>query len=123
GGGSGHAPAHRGADSLADRGAAAPPGEGLLVHAQFPEPPGRADAARGQTALVALLAQHRVPLIEDDVYAELYFTAKRPLPAKAYDREGWVMHCSSFSKSLAPGYRVGWVSGGRFAQQVERLKL
>jgi len=74
-------------------------------------------------ALVALLAQHRVPLIEDDVYAELYFTAKRPLPAKAYDREGWVMHCSSFSKSLAPGYRVGWVSGGRFAQQVERLKL
>lgn len=33
------------------------------------------------------------------------------------------MHCSSFSKSLAPGYRVGWVAGGRYAEQIERLKL
>jgi DNA-binding transcriptional MocR family regulator len=74
-------------------------------------------------ALVELLASHRVPLIEDDVYAELYFGERAALPAKAYDRDGMVMHCSSFSKCLAPGYRVGWVAAGRFAQQVERLKL
>jgi DNA-binding transcriptional MocR family regulator len=74
-------------------------------------------------ALVALLARHGVPLIEDDVYAELYFGARRPAPAKAFDRHGLVMHCSSFSKSLAPGYRVGWCAPGRFAQQVARLKL
>lgn len=73
--------------------------------------------------LVALLARHQVPLVEDDVYAELHFGVRRPLPAKAFDREGWVMHCSSFSKSLAPGYRVGWVAAGRFAREVERLKL
>ena len=89
----------------------------------FQNPLGALMPAESKRALVALLAKHQVPLIEDDVYAELYFSAKRPLPAKAYDREGWVMHCSSFSKSLAPGYRVGWVSGGRFAQKVERLKL
>src|SRR6218665_3710457 len=59
--------------------------------------------------LGALLARHQVPLIEDDVYAELHFGAQAPLPAKAFDAQGLVMHCSSFSKSLAPGYRVGWV--------------
>ena len=74
-------------------------------------------------AMVELLAKHQVPLIEDDVYGELYFGVSRPLPAKAYDRHGLVMHCSSFSKCLAPGYRVGWVAAGRFAQQVQRLKL
>ena len=74
-------------------------------------------------ALVALLARHKVPLIEDDVYGELYFGLRRPLPAKAFDRQGLVMHCSSFSKCLAPGYRGGWVAAGRFAQKVQRLKL
>jgi DNA-binding transcriptional MocR family regulator len=74
-------------------------------------------------ALVELLARYAVPLIEDDVYGELYFGLRRPLPAKAFDRQGLVMHCSSFSKCLAPGYRVGWVAAGRFAQQVLRLKL
>ena len=74
-------------------------------------------------ALVALLARHEVPLIEDDVYAELYFGAKRPPPAKAFDRQGLVLHCSSFSKCLSPGYRVGWVVPGRFTQAVRRHKL
>lgn len=74
-------------------------------------------------ALVSKLAEYHIPLIEDDVYGELYFGAQRPVPAKAFDSSGLVMHCGSFSKSLAPGYRVGWVVAGRFAKQVERLKL
>lgn len=74
-------------------------------------------------ALVSLLTRYDVPLIEDDVYGELYFGDKRPVPAKAFDTKGLVMHCSSFSKSLAPGYRVGWASPGRYAKKVERLKL
>ena len=73
--------------------------------------------------LVQLLAEHRVPLIEDDVYGELYFGPQKPRPAKAWDRSGLVMHCSSFSKSLAPGYRVGWVAAGSFAKDVARRKL
>jgi DNA-binding transcriptional MocR family regulator len=73
--------------------------------------------------LVALLARHQIPLIEDDVYGELHFAPHRPPPAKAFDGEGLVMHCSSFSKSLAPGYRVGWVAAGRHATAVQRLKL
>jgi DNA-binding transcriptional MocR family regulator len=74
-------------------------------------------------AVVELLAAHDVPLIEDDVYGELYFGSKRPLPAKAWDKKGLVMHCSSFSKSLAPGYRVGWAVPGRYTRNVARLKL
>jgi DNA-binding transcriptional MocR family regulator len=73
--------------------------------------------------LVALLARHEVPLIEDDVYAELHFGRERARPAKGWDRAGLVMHCGSFSKSLAPGYRVGWCAPGRFARSVERGKL
>jgi DNA-binding transcriptional MocR family regulator len=61
-------------------------------------------------ALVELLARHELPLIEDDVYAELYFGERRPAPAKAFDTQGLVLHCSSFSKCLAPGYRIGWAS-------------
>jgi DNA-binding transcriptional MocR family regulator len=72
--------------------------------------------------VVKLLAERDIPLIEDDVYGELYFGADRPRPAKAFDRSGRVLHCSSFSKSLAPGYRVGWAAPGRYARPVERAK-
>jgi DNA-binding transcriptional MocR family regulator len=73
--------------------------------------------------LVALLARHEVPLIEDDVYGDLAFGPARPSTAKAYDKKGLVLLCSSFSKTLAPGYRVGWIVPGRFQQKVERLKF
>lgn len=89
----------------------------------FQNPTGASLSDEKKKALVELLTAHQVPLIEDDVYRELYFGDVPPKPAKAYDTDGWVMHCSSFSKCLAPGYRVGWVSAGRFSEQVKRLKL
>jgi DNA-binding transcriptional MocR family regulator len=73
--------------------------------------------------LVQLLAKHGIPLVEDDVYAELYFGDERPKPAKAFDRKGLVLSCGSFSKSLAPGYRLGWVAAGQFASAVQRRKV
>jgi DNA-binding transcriptional MocR family regulator len=85
-------------------------------------PLGASMPAETRKQVAQLLARHQKPLIEDDVYAELYFGSQRPLPVKSFDREGWVMHCSSFSKSLAPGYRLGWAAAGRFAREVERLK-
>ncbi|MEK6297857.1 MAG: PLP-dependent aminotransferase family protein, partial [Paraburkholderia tropica] len=89
----------------------------------FHNPTGVTLSDAKKKALVDLLAQHDVPLIEDDVYGELHFSPDYPKPAMAFDRHGLVMHCSSFSKTLAPGYRVGWVSAGRFAERVQRLKL
>ncbi len=73
--------------------------------------------------LVRLLESRDVPLIEDDVYAELYFGAQRPRAAKAFEKKGQVLHCGSFSKCLAPGYRVGWVAAGRFARDIQRRKV
>ncbi len=89
----------------------------------FQNPLGSSMPDVNRQALAEMLAASSIPLIEDDVYAELYFGEERPRPAKAFDRAGSIMHCSSFSKSLAPGYRVGWVAAGRYAQRIERLKL
>lgn len=89
----------------------------------FQNPLGSLLSDEKKKALVEIITKHQVPLIEDDVYSELYFGTKRPTPAKTFDTEGLVMHCSSFSKCLAPGYRVGWVAPGKYLQAVERLKL
>jgi DNA-binding transcriptional MocR family regulator len=78
------------------------------------------DAAKKR--LVELLAEKNVPLIEDHIYAELQFGGASPRPAKAFDRTGNVMLCSSFSKTLCPGLKVGWVEPARWRDQVRMLK-
>jgi DNA-binding transcriptional MocR family regulator len=72
--------------------------------------------------LVDLLAKRDIPLIEDDLYGELHFGPVRPKAAKAFDRKGLVLYCSSFSKCLWPGARVGWAAAGRFHDKVSVLK-
>ena len=93
----------------------------FMSHLQ--NPIGASMSKERKQALYQLLKQHQVPMLEDDVYAELYFGSAPPAPVKAFDDEGLVIHCGSFSKCLAPGYRVGWVTGGRYAQAISRLKL
>ncbi len=72
--------------------------------------------------LVALVTRLGVALIEDDVYGELAHNDTRPRPAKAFDRRGHVMLCSSVSKSLAPGLRVGWIVPGKYQSRTELVK-
>lgn len=72
--------------------------------------------------LCTLINRYNIPLIEDDIYGELYFGKKRPRTCKYYDTKGLVMHCSSLSKSLAPGYRIGWVLPGKFLDEVKFMK-
>lgn len=73
--------------------------------------------------LVEILSRHQVTLIEDDVYSELYFGSEKPLPAKAFEQQQSVLLCSSFSKNLVAGFRVGWVVAGQHAQRIQRLQL
>jgi DNA-binding transcriptional MocR family regulator len=89
----------------------------------FQNPLGATMPEAKKRELVALLESRGVPLIEDDVYAELYFGDDRPRPAKAFESKGGVLNCGSFSKCLAPGYRLGWVAAGRFASDVQKRKI
>lgn len=73
--------------------------------------------------LMLLLNTHDVALVEDDVYAEVYFGRERPKPIKYWDTRGQSLLCSSFSKCLAPGFRVGWVVAGPHAERIQRLQL
>ncbi len=72
--------------------------------------------------LVTMLAERDIPMIEDDVYGSVYFGDKAPRAAKSYDLNNLVLSCSSFSKSLAPGYRIGWVLAGRYKNRIRELK-
>lgn len=94
-----------------------------LLVTNFSNPLGSCMPDPHKEALVKLLGRREIPLIEDDIYGDLCFGALRPKTAKAYDRQGLVLLCSSFSKTLAPGYRVGWAAPGRFQAQVESLKF
>ncbi|MFT2097508.1 PLP-dependent aminotransferase family protein [Marinomonas sp. 2405UD66-6] len=63
--------------------------------------------------------QHNFTIIEDDVYGELSYFDKRERALKADDQNSNVIYCSSFSKSIAPGFRIGWIVGGKFQAQIE----
>jgi DNA-binding transcriptional MocR family regulator len=89
----------------------------------FQNPLGSLMPRERKRELVELLARHDVPLIEDDVYGELFFDEERPPPARAFDTGARVLHCSSFSKCLAPGFRIGWVAAGRHAHDIAKRKL
>ncbi len=93
-----------------------------LIVPNFSNPTGAVMPEERKKRLVQLLAEHELPLIEDDIYGDLAHVAPRPKAAKSYDRKGLVMLCSSFSKTLAPGYRVGWAVPGRWREQIEHLK-
>jgi DNA-binding transcriptional MocR family regulator len=98
------------------------PVRACLVLATFNNPLGGAMPDEKKRALVELLARHDIPLIEDDVYGDLSYAPQRPFTCKAFDKKGLVLLCSSFSKTLAPGYRVGWIVPGRYQEKIETLK-
>lgn len=73
--------------------------------------------------LVSLLEHAGIPLIEDDVYGDLAGEGQRPPACKAFDQSGNVIYCSSLSKTLAPGWRIGWIAAGRYHDQVLQARM
>lgn len=73
--------------------------------------------------IAKLLHEHQVYMIEDDVYQELYYGAQKPLPMKYFDQHNYVLHCSSFSKTIGMGTRIGWVHVGKFSNAIQHLQL
>jgi DNA-binding transcriptional MocR family regulator len=98
------------------------PIKACVVIPNFNNPLGGCMPDENKKKLVELITKHNIPLIEDDIYGELYFGRNRPRTCKYYDTKGLVMHCSSLSKSLSPGYRIGWTIPGKFIEQVKQIK-
>jgi DNA-binding transcriptional MocR family regulator len=98
------------------------PIKAVIVTPNFNNPSGSCLPDDQKQKLVSLINKYNIPLIEDDIYGELYYGKNRPRTCKYFDTRGLVMHCSSLSKSLAPGYRIGWVIPGKFLEEVKLIK-
>lgn len=100
------------------------PIKAAILTPNFQNPLGSLMSDENKEKTVQLCSKFGVALIEDDIYAELKFEGQRPSALKAFDKKGEVIFCSSFSKTLAPGYRVGWmISPKNMAATLERLKF
>jgi len=94
-----------------------------LLVSNFNNPLGSCMPDEHKKEVVKLLSEKNIPLIEDDLYGDVYFGKSRPVPCKFYDEAGTVLWCGSVSKTLAPGYRVGWTAPGKFKDKIIHQKL
>lgn len=92
--------------------------QAVVLISNFNNPLGSCIPDEAKRKIVNLVTQYEVPLVEDDIYGELFYGDHRPKTCKTYDEEGWVIYCSSFSKTLAPGFRIGWCIPGKFNKEI-----
>jgi DNA-binding transcriptional MocR family regulator len=88
----------------------------------FNNPLGSLTSDEDKRQLLSACADHGVIVIEDDLYSETAYSGERALPLRRFDERGVVITCSSFSKTLAPGLRVGWAIAGKWTPEVLRTK-
>ncbi len=93
-----------------------------LLSLNFNNPDGSLVPDAAKKEIVDLLSTRNVPLIEDDVFGEIYFGGTRPPSCRKYDTKGLVTVCSSFSKTIAPGYRIGWMIPGGYLNRALEVK-
>lgn len=106
------------------------PVKACVVVPNFSNPLGYCMTDMDKQRLVKLVEQHNIPLIEDDVCGDLGFTLKhaaegqgpRPIALKSLERSSPIIYCSSFSKTLSPGLRIGWIAPGKYLERIEYLK-
>ncbi|MCF6190559.1 MAG: PLP-dependent aminotransferase family protein [Cocleimonas sp.] len=97
-----------------------------ILTPNFSNPLGYCMSDEDKKELRATLKQANIPIIEDDIYSELTYSTQRPKAIKAFDEEGDasnVLLCSSLSKSLSPGLRIGWAIPGPWLEKVIHLKV
>ncbi|KIO77462.1 GntR family transcriptional regulator [Pedobacter lusitanus] len=94
-----------------------------LLISNFSNPMGGTMPAEHKKEVVRLIEHYHIPLLENDMYGDLYFGHDRPVNCKTFDESGLVILCSSVSKTLAPGYRVGWLTPGKFSAQIRQVKF
>ncbi len=94
----------------------------ITVIPNFNNPMGFVMNEENKKRLAEMAVKYQIPVIEDDIYGDLSYDHIRPKPIKAFDQEGWVLTCGSFSKSLIPAYRAGWCIPGRFTKAFATMK-
>ena len=100
------------------------PVKAMILTPSFQNPLGSLMSDEAKEKVVQLCSKYSITLIEDDIYAELNFEGQRPSALKSFDKKEDVIFVSSFSKTLAPGYRVGWMIGPKkLSESLERVKF
>ena len=98
------------------------PVKAILVTPTVNNPQGYVMPLAKKQALYQLAREYDIAIIEDDIYGDIAFEYPRPKTIKSFDEDGRVLLCSSFSKTLAPGFRVGWIAPGRYRDKVTHIK-
>ncbi|MGQ8365361.1 PLP-dependent aminotransferase family protein [Glaciecola sp. 1036] len=98
------------------------PIKAILVTPTVNNPQGYVMPLQKKQALYQLAREYDIAIIEDDIYGDIAFEYPRPKTIKSFDQDGRVLLCSSFSKTLAPGFRVGWIAPGRYRDKVTHIK-
>lgn len=94
----------------------------LVLTSRLSNPLGGTMPEERQKNLLRLASDFDIQVVEDDVYGELMFEVGRTKALKAFDRLGRVIYCSSFSKTLSPGVRIGWIIAGKYQAEIQRLQ-
>src|SRR5689334_4543106 len=90
----------------------------VIAMPNFQNPLGGLMPDEAKARMVQLLQARGIALIEDDIYGDIHFEGSRPRVAKAWDRHGSVLLCSSFTETVSPGLRVGWIAPGKLFNEV-----
>ncbi|WP_018151236.1 aminotransferase-like domain-containing protein [Leeia oryzae] len=95
----------------------------IVVTPNHNNPFGSSMSDADKVRLLRIASQHLTPVIEDDVYGDLHYGPARPKPLRYFDEADQTLYCSSFSKTTAPGYRVGWCLPGQYQARVQQLQI
>lgn len=98
------------------------PIKALVLTARLSNPLGGSMPDARQKQLLKLAANFDIQIVEDDIYGELMFDPGSIKSLKSNDQEGRVIYCSSFSKTISPGVRIGWILPGRYRDEIQRLQ-
>ncbi|MET0290210.1 MAG: PLP-dependent aminotransferase family protein [Pseudoxanthomonas sp.] len=98
------------------------PVRAMVLIPNFHNPLGSVLGDDDKRALLQHCQRHHTVVIEDDIYGDLAWSGQRPPPLRHFDTHGQVITCSSFSKTLAPGLRVGWILGAGWTDALVRAK-
>jgi DNA-binding transcriptional MocR family regulator len=98
------------------------PIKAILVTPTCNNPMGYSMSEADKKRLYQLAQSYDISIIEDDIYGDISYQSPRPKTIKSFDEDGRVLLCSSFSKTVAPGIRVGWIAPGRYRDKVTHIK-